>query len=80
VPIPAAVTAKEEGRSWTWRVGWVLPVDLVHRVRSRADGTSVVAVDIVAPAPLEAVLALTYGPIVALLVDHLARVAAREAR
>jgi len=75
IPVPAVVTDKVPGRSWTWRVG---PVTLVHRVRPRADGTCVVAVDLTAATALETVLALTYGPVVALLVERLARVA--EAR
>ncbi len=72
IPVPAVVLDKVPGRSWTWRVG---PVTLVHRVRPRADGTCVVGVDMSAAAPLETVLALTYGPVVALLVERLARVA-----
>ncbi len=72
LPVPAVVTDKVPGRSWTWRVG---PVTLVHRVRPRADGTCVVGVDLTAAAPVETVLALTYGPVVALLVERLARVA-----
>jgi hypothetical protein len=74
LPVPAVVTDKVPGRSWTWRVG---PVTLVHRVRPRADGTCVVGVDLSAAPALETVLALTYGPVVALLVERLARVAER---
>jgi len=77
VPIPARVVAKRAGRSWTWRVG---PVDIVHRVAlapGRARG-SIVAVDLVAPRALEALLAVSYGPVVAVLVRNLARVAARS--
>jgi Polyketide cyclase / dehydrase and lipid transport len=75
VPVPAAVVAKEPGRSWTWRVG---PVELDHRVEPRGTGC-VVAVALRAPAPLEAVLRVTYGPVVAVLVRRLARVAERDA-
>ena len=46
VPVPAVVTAKEEGRSWTWRVG---PVDMVHAVRPAGRGCDVV-VELHAPA------------------------------
>ena len=77
VPIPARVVAKRAGRSWTWRVG---PVDIVHRV-APAPGLargSIVAVDLVAPRALEALLAVSYGPVVAVLVRNLARVAARS--
>lgn len=77
VPIPAKIVAKDPGRSWTWRVG---PATLVHRVH--ADGAreagAVVAVDITAPAPVEAALRVTYGPLVQVLVRNLARTAARR--
>lgn len=72
VPVPAVVTAKEEGRSWTWRVG---PVDMVHAVRPAAGGCHV-EVELHAPAPVEALLARTYGPLVGLLVVRLANRAA----
>lgn len=80
LPIPAKILAKEPGRSWTWRVG---PVTLVHRVHrdETADPTApttVVAVDMTAPAPVEAALRVTYGPLVQLLVRNLARTAARR--
>jgi hypothetical protein len=75
VPVPAKILAKEDGRSWTWRVG---PATLVHRVEPASGGGSVVAVDITAPAPVEAALAVTYGPLVRVLVRNLARVAARH--
>jgi Polyketide cyclase / dehydrase and lipid transport len=75
VPVPAAVVAKTPGRAWTWRVG---PVELDHRVEPRAAGC-LVGVDVRAPAPLEAALRVSYGPLVALLVRRLARVAERGA-
>ena len=71
VPVPARITAKDPGRSWDWHVG---VASFRHRV-TPAPGGSVVAVDITAPAPLEQVLRVTYGPLVALLVRNLARVA-----
>ena len=67
VPVPARVTAKRPGRAWTWRVG---PVELVHRVE-RSGGGSLVAVDVHAPAALEAALRATYGPLVSVLVRNL---------
>ena len=72
VPVPARILAVEPGRSWTWRVG---PMTLVHRVEP-APGGATVATDLLAPAPLEAALAVTYGPVIALLMRNLARVAA----
>ena len=76
VPVPAKITGKAVGgptRWWSWRVG---PVELIHRVGPRAGGGSVVGVDLKAPPPIEAALRVSYGPVVALLVRNLARVAA----
>lgn len=76
VPVPARIVAVEPGRSWTWDVGGVR---MVHEVRARGTVGSVVAVELHAAAPVEALLARTYGPVVALLVRRLARVATRTA-
>ncbi|CAA9487881.1 MAG: hypothetical protein AVDCRST_MAG53-1120 [uncultured Solirubrobacteraceae bacterium] len=78
VPIPASVTAVAAGHSWTWRVGLM---ELDHRVDPDPHGAggSIVGVDIRAAPALEAVLRFTYGPVVAVLVRNLARVAGREA-
>lgn len=70
--VPARITRKRAGRVWAWKVG---PVELTHRVESRAGGGSLVATEIDAPAPLEATLGVTYGPLVQLLMKRLARVA-----
>lgn len=79
VPVPATITAVRPGRSWTWRVGaGPLAVTMDHRV-GRRRGRTVVGVDLEAAAPVERVLAVTYGPFVAALVRRLAAVAAREA-
>jgi hypothetical protein len=72
VPVPARITAKDPGRSWDWQVG---PARFRHRVTPRPGG-SLVGVDISAPGPLEPLLRVSYGPLVALLVRNLARVAA----
>ena len=71
--VPARITAKRAGRMWAWKVG---PVELIHRVEPRVDG-SLVAVDIEAPGPLQPALRATYGPLVQVLVNRLARVAER---
>ena len=79
IPIPATITGKAARgptRWWSWRVG---PVELVHRVAPKPGGGSHVGVDIRAPAPIEAALRVTYGPVVQVLVTNLARVAARNA-
>jgi len=74
VPVPACITAKQPGRSWTWRVG---PVTLRHRVEPVGDG-AVAAIDLSAPGSLEAAVGVSYGPLIALLLRNLARVAADE--
>ncbi len=76
VPVPARVTEKQPRRSWTSQVG---PLRLRHRVAPRADGCRV-AMDIEAPCPLEPLVRVTYGPLIALLVRNLARVATEETR
>ena len=69
VPVPARIVAKRAGRSWTWRVGLV---EMVHRVEPRARGCEV-AVDLIAPRPLERALAAAYGPVIAATLRRLAR-------
>src|SRR4051812_19734250 len=72
VPVPARITGKSE-RSWTWQVGLV---QMTHRVEPREPGCTV-AVDLVAPGPLEPVVAAAYGPVIQTTLGRLARVAAR---
>ncbi len=76
VPIPARVVAVAEGRSWTWSVGIM---ELDHRVDPDGVGGSIVGVDLRAAPAVEAVLRVTYGPLVAVLVRNLARVAGQRA-
>ncbi len=71
VPVPARVTDVSPGSSWSWRVGGV---DIHHLVRPRRAG-SVITMEMRAPAPVEALLRVTYGPLVNRLVRRLARVA-----
>ena len=71
LPVPARIVAKRPGRSWTWRVG---PVEMVHRVDPRPGGCEV-AIDVIAPAPLERALAAAYGPVIAATLRRLAEVA-----
>jgi Polyketide cyclase / dehydrase and lipid transport len=70
IPVPARITAKSE-RAWAWRVG---PMTLAHRVEPRANGCTV-AIDLRAPGPLEPALAATYGPVIQLMLNRLARIA-----
>lgn len=70
--VPVTITQKEPGRSWSWRVG---PVDMDHRVVP-VDGGCRVELVMQAPLAVEAALRVTYGPLVAVLVRNLARVAA----
>jgi polyketide cyclase/dehydrase/lipid transport protein len=76
VPVPARITAKREGESWTWRVG---PVEFVHRVIERERGCTV-AIDLRAPGPLEPAVAASYGPVIQLMLNRLARAASETAR
>jgi hypothetical protein len=71
VPVPARIVGKRAGRSWTWRVGFGL-VEMVHRVEPRAGGGSVVAIDVIAPGPLERAIATAYGPVIAATLKRLA--------
>jgi Polyketide cyclase / dehydrase and lipid transport len=70
LPVPARIVAKRPGRSWTWRVGLV---EMVHRVEPHAGGGCEVAIDLIAPAPLELALAAAYGPVIAATLRRLAR-------
>jgi hypothetical protein len=72
IPVPARVVRKRAGRSWTWRVGLGL-VEMVHRVEPGADGGAVVAIDVIAPRPVERAFALAYGPVIELSLRRLAR-------
>jgi hypothetical protein len=74
LPIPVRVTAKHEGRSWTWRVG-PGPVEMVHRVDPAAGGGATVTIELHAPAGLEAALATAYGPLIRFSLRRLARAA-----
>lgn len=71
VPVPASISAKTPGRSWTWRVG---PTTLDHVVEPYGAGSRI-TMTMSAPGPLDSVLAVTYGPVVRTLVRRLARVA-----
>ena len=73
VPVPARITRVNPGESWAWQVGLVT-VD--HLVEPLPDGQgTIVAVALDAPAPLEAVMARTYGPVMRGLLDRLAQTA-----
>jgi hypothetical protein len=70
VPVPVEITRVDSGRSWTWRVVGVVEMD--HRVEPREGGGCTVAIDLRAPAPLEAGLALAYGPVIQATLRRLA--------
>ena len=77
VPVPARIVGKHPGRSWTWQIGFGL-VEIVHRVEARPEGGATVAVDVIAPEPLERALAMTCGPIIERSLERLARRAERS--
>jgi len=70
LPVPARIIAKRAGRSWTWRVG---VVEMVHRVEPRTGGGCEVAIDLIAPPPLERAVAAAYGPLLTAALRRLAR-------
>jgi Polyketide cyclase / dehydrase and lipid transport len=74
VPVPVEILAKQPGRSWSWRTALV---HIEHRVEPLDDG-SLVTFAVRAPAPVEAALAVSYGPLMRLLAERLARVAAND--
>jgi Polyketide cyclase / dehydrase and lipid transport len=75
IPVPVTITAKDPGRSWTWRVGRVVEMD--HRVDAEARA---VVIEIRAPPPVEAALRLSYGPLVQRLLERLSRSATARPR
>ena len=72
--VPVLVTDKRTGRAWSWQVG---PVEIEHRIEPRASGCSVIVV-LRAPAAIALPLRVTYGPLVAVFVRNLARVASNS--
>jgi hypothetical protein len=76
VPVPARVIGKRARREWTWQFGLA---QVTHRVEPRRGGCRL-AIDLRAPGPLERVLVLAWGPVFALSLRNLARVAEREAQ
>jgi hypothetical protein len=73
VPVPAAIVAKDDNNSWTWRVGGV--VTMAHVVTPHA-----VAITLEAPAPLERALGAAYGPVIRLMLQRLSRTARARPR
>ena len=69
VPVPVRITRVDAPRSWTWRVSALVEMD--HRITARPGGFTA-AIDLRAPAPLEAGLALAYGPVIAFTLRRLA--------
>ena len=79
VPVPVRVTAKRDGRSWSWRVAPGV-VEMVHRVEPAPGGGATVTIELHAPAGIEAALAAAYGPLIRLSLRRLARAAEASAR
>jgi hypothetical protein len=69
-PVPARITAKEPGHSWTWRVG---PLEMRHLVIARGE-SSEIRIEIESSRPVETLVRGTYGPLIGLLLRNLARV------
>ncbi len=76
VPVPARISRVNPGESWAWQVGLVTMDHVVEALPRDAGARVAIVFD--APAPLEALIARTYGPLVAALLGRLAA-AAEEA-
>ena len=77
VGVPVRIGRVEPGRAWEWTVGpGPLAVDMDHRVEPHPEGCEI-AIELRAHRPVELALGATYGPLVALLLRRLARVAER---
>ena len=74
VPVPARILGVDPGRTWEWTVG---PVTFDHLVEPRDGGGCTVAVQLRSSPPVETALSVSYGPVCALLMKNLARVAER---
>ena len=75
VPVPAHILQVTPGRAWEWQVG---PVRMRHLVRERAEGCEV-AIELAGREPVRSAVQLVYGPVIALLLGNLARVAEQDA-
>jgi hypothetical protein len=67
------ITAKS-ARSWTWQVGLV---EMTHRVEPHGEGGCRVTIELRAPGLVERPVVAAYGPVIALTLRRLARVAER---
>ena len=72
--VPAVIGVVRPGRSWSWRVAGL--VEMEHVVEAVRGGGSSVRIELRAPAAVELGLRVTYAPLVTLLLQRLARVAA----
>jgi Polyketide cyclase / dehydrase and lipid transport len=71
IPVPVQIREKRASRSWSWRTG---PTRFDHIVVSRDSGCRI-TITMSAPWPIEPLLRVSYGPIVATVVRRLARTA-----
>lgn len=71
VPVPAQITTKRPGVSWSWKVG---PYEMEHRVKPIGERACELALSVDAPGPLERAFALTYGRTIEPLLGRLASV------
>ena len=72
-PVPVRVSDTSAGRFWDWKTG---PMTVRHQVEP-APGGSRLSIVVQAPAALERVIALTYGPLIRWVLHRLAVLAAR---
>lgn len=71
LPVPARITTKRPGASWSWKVG---PYEMEHRVKPLGEKACEVSLSVDSAPPLERIFALTYGRAIEPLLGRLAAV------
>lgn len=74
-PVPVRIGAKQAGEFWDWHTG---PLRIRHRVEPHPQGCRL-SIEMHAPAPLERVLAVAYGPVIRWALKGLSTLAADAA-
>ncbi len=80
IPVPVEITAFEPSRAWSWRVRLPLGPTVLHRLRPRGRGGTVVEMVFDCPPPLAPLVRLLYAPLVRSALARLAALAEEEQR
>jgi hypothetical protein len=72
--LPAAITAVDPGRSWSWRVATIA---MDHVVTPTSGGGCEIALHMRATPPLELALRVGYAPVATVMLGRLARLSER---